>query len=97
MYLRIIISTIIVIALWIAESYCSKLKNPLWGGIMPLLVLATSVYILATGLINFDRTSFIVFFVVNFFITEGWIEGRVKYNKRQKAELDKMKARDIDS
>lgn len=78
------------------ESYCSKLKNPLWGGIMPLLILLVSVYILATGLIAFDLTSFIVFFTLNLFIIEGWIEGRAKYNKRQKQELDKMKAKDID-
>lgn len=95
MYLRFIISTIIVVVLWVVESYCSKLKNPLWGGIIPLLVMASSIYILAKGLIEFNLTSFIVFFVINFFIIEGWIEGRVKYKKRQKAELDKMKAKDI--
>ncbi|MVB09657.1 hypothetical protein CAFE_03190 [Caprobacter fermentans] len=88
----------ITVILWIAEDLlCTKLKNPLWGGIIPLLTLAFTIYILATGMISFNLTSFIVFLILNLFIIEGWITGRGKYTKRQKAELDKMKAHDIDS
>ncbi|MFA9466684.1 MAG: hypothetical protein ACERKN_20675 [Velocimicrobium sp.] len=87
----------ITVILCIAENLlCTKLKNPLWGGIIPLLTLAFTIYILATGMISFNLTSFIVFFILNLFITEEWFTGRDKYIKRQKAELDKMKAHDID-
>jgi hypothetical protein len=88
----------ITIILWIAEYLlCTKLKNALWGGIIPLLTLAFTIYILATDIIPFNRTSFIVFLMLNIFITDGWITGREKYKKRQKAELDKMKAQDINN
>jgi len=87
----------IAVILWIAEDLlCTKLKSPLWGGIIPLLTLAFTIYILATGKIAFNLTSFIVFLTLNLFITEGWSSGREKYKKRQKAELDKMKLHDID-
>ena len=93
--LRVIISIIIVILIWIIESYCAKLKNPLWGGILPLLVLGSSIYILATGLIEFNFTSFVIFFILNSSIIAGWIESREKYKKRQKEELERMKVKDI--
>lgn len=88
----------ITVVLWIVEELlCTKLKNPLWGGIIPLITLVFTIYILATGIISFNLTSFIVFLVLNLFITEGWTDGREKYKKKQKAELDKIKAFDIDS
>ncbi|WP_324825377.1 hypothetical protein [Sinanaerobacter sp. ZZT-01] len=93
-----LIAGVITIILWIAEDLlCTKLKNPLWGGIIPLLTLAFTIYILATGIIPFNLTSFIVFLILNLFITEGWSTGREKYKKRQKAELNKIKAHNIDS
>ncbi|MBF4695262.1 hypothetical protein [Fusibacter ferrireducens] len=93
-----LIAGVITVILWIAEDLlCTKLKNPLWGGIIPLLTLTFTIYILATGMISFNLTSFIVFLILNLFIIEGWSTGREKYKKRQKSELDKMKAHDIDN
>jgi membrane protein implicated in regulation of membrane protease activity len=80
----------------VVEAYCARLKNPIWGGIIPLLVLAASIYILATGRIAFRLTSFIIFLFLNLVLWEGWITSREKYKKKQKAELDKMKAQDLD-
>jgi len=95
MDMKLLISVGITAICWGVEIYCAKLKNPIWGAIIPLLALASSIYILATGLIPFDRTSAIVFFVLNFFLFEGWISSREKYKKKQQAELNKMKAHDI--
>ena len=97
MSIRLLVSSGITAICWGVEIYCAKLKNPIWGGIIPLLALAASIFILATGLIAFNLTSSIVFFVLNFFLFEGWITSREKYKKKQKAELDKMKAHDIDN
>lgn len=96
MSIRLLVSIGIVAISWGVEIYCAKLKNPIWGGIIPLLVLVASIYILATGLIVYNLTSSIVFFVINFVLFEGWITNREKYKKKQKAELDKMKAQDLD-
>ncbi len=97
MSIRLFVSIGITAICWVVEIYCAKLKNPIWGGIIPLLALASSIYILATGRIAFNRTSAIVFFVLNFFLFEGWFTSRETYKKKQKAELDKMKAHDIDN
>lgn len=96
MIIRLILSIGITIIFYLVEIYCAELKNPIWGGIIPLLILAASIYILATGLIAYNLTSSFVFFILNFFLFEGWITSREKYKKKQKAELDKMKAQDLD-
>ncbi|WP_312047679.1 hypothetical protein [Anaerotignum sp.] len=97
MSIKLIVSIGITAICWAVEIFCAKLKNPIWGGIIPLLALAASIYILATGLIAFNGTSSFVFFVLNLFLFEGWITSREKYKKKQKSELDKMKAHDIDN
>jgi uncharacterized membrane protein len=95
MTLSLLVSIGITAVSWVAEIYCAKLKNPIWGGIIPLLALSASIYILVTGLITFNLTSSLAFFVLNYFLFEGWITSREKYKKKQKAELDKMKAQDL--
>ena len=88
----------ITVVLGVAEHLlCAKLKNPLWGGIIPLLTLAFTVWCFVSGLIAFDNTSFFVFFILNALILEEWIDEREKYRKKQEAEIDKMKARDMDN
>ena len=87
----------IVFVLWGGEHLlCTKLKSPLWGGIIPLLTIAFTIWCFASGRIAFDQTSNLVFFSLNFLIFCGWIDERVRYKKKQQAELDKMKAHDID-
>lgn len=92
-----LISCIITVILCTTEYLlCTKFKNPFLGGIIPLLTLAFTIYVLSTGMIPFNLTSFIIFSILNLFMMEDWITGREKYKKRQKTELDKMKAHDID-
>lgn len=87
----------IVIVLAVAEHLlCTKLKSPLWGGIIPLLTIAFTIWCFASGRIAYDQTSSFVFFILNALIFGSWINEREKYKKKQKAELDKMKAHDID-
>lgn len=82
MTIRALISIGIVVICWGVEIYCAKLKNPIWGGIIPMLALAASIYILATGLIAFTHTSFIVFLFLNSVLFAGWITSRKKYKKK---------------
>ena len=97
MKVYIIAGVITIILLVIEYLLCTKLKSPLWGGIIPLLTLGFSIYVLATGRIAFEITSFIVFLALNIFMFEEWDSGRDKYKKREQVELDKMKAHDIDA
>lgn len=73
----------------------SKLKNPLWGGIIPLLLIAGTIYIFASGLIQPNKSNLIPFILLNSFMLGDWISGREKYKNNQQKELDKMKAKDI--
>lgn len=87
----------ITVALWLAEYLlCNKLKSPLWGGIIPLLTIAFTIWCFASGRIAYDQTSSFVFFILNALILGSWIDEREKHKKKQKAEFDKMKAHDID-
>lgn len=91
-----LIAGVITVILWGGENLlCTKLKSPLWGGIIPLLTIAFTIWCFASGKISSDHTSYFVFFILNALMIESWISGREKYKKTQKAELEKMKAHDM--
>ena len=74
---------------------CTKLKNPLWGGIIPTLILVGTVYIFVSGRVPFTTKTIFPFVVVNTIFWLDWAGGREKRKKLQQAEMDKMKAKDI--
>ena len=65
---------------------CIKLKNPLWGGIIPMLTLIGTIIIFASGKIPFTTKNLFPFVVVNTLFFGDWGTGRDKYKKysRQK-------------
>lgn len=74
---------------------CTKLKTPLWGGIIPMLILAGSIFAFASGRIPLTTKNIFPFVVVNTIFWLNWAGGREKRKKLQQAEMDKMKAQDI--
>lgn len=74
---------------------CTKLKNPLWGGIIPMLILIGTIYIFASGRVPFTLQNVFPFVIANTIFLGDWGTGREKYNKLRQAEMDKMKAKDI--
>ena len=68
---------------------CTKLKNPLWGGIIG------TIFIFASGKIPFTTKNLFPFVVVNTLFFGDWGTGRDKYKKLQQAEINKMKAKDM--
>lgn len=74
---------------------CTKFENPLWGGIIPALILIGTIYIFASGKIPFTTKNLFAFVVVNILIFGEWETGRDKYKKLQQAEIDRMKAKDM--
>jgi len=74
---------------------CTKLKKPLWGGIIPILILAGTIYVFASGRVPLTTKTIFPFVVVNTIFWLDWASGREKYKKLQQAEMDKMKAKDI--
>ena len=91
-----IIRGIIVGTVMILEYFlCTKFSNPLWGGIIPLLILGSTIYIFASGTIPLERRFVFPFVLLNIIYFGDWISGRESYKKKQQLEINKMKAKDI--
>ncbi|WP_085832290.1 hypothetical protein [Clostridium merdae] len=73
----------------------AKLKNPFWGGIIPLILIIATIYIFSSRLLPLNRDSLFPFILLISFMLGDWISGREKYKKNQQKELDKMKAKDM--
>lgn len=92
----LVIGFVVAAVLMLAEYLlCTKLKNPLWGGIIPVLMLAGSIFVFASGRIPLTRNNLFPFVIVNTIFWLDWGTGRDKYKKIQQSEMDKMKAKDI--
>lgn len=74
---------------------CTRLKNPLWGGIIPVLILIGTILIFANGKVPFTIKNLFPFVVVNTLFFGDWGTGRDKYRKLQQAEISRMKAKDL--
>lgn len=86
----------IAAVLLIAEYLlCTKLKSPLWGGIIPVLILAGTIWVFASGRIPLETRYLFPFVVLNTLFGGDWGTGRDKYKKIKQAEMDRMKAKDI--
>ena len=93
----LIVGFVVAGGLMIAEYLlCTKLKNPLWGGIMPLLILCGTIFVFASGKVPMETRYLFPFVILNTLFLGSWGTGRDKYKKIKQSELDKMKARDIE-
>lgn len=62
----LVIGFVVAAVLMLAEYLlCTKLKNPLWGGIIPVLMLAGSIFVFASGRIPLTRNNLFPFVIVN--------------------------------
>ena len=94
--IQLVASFVIAGILLVAEYYlCTKLENPLWGGIIPLLILVGTVVIFASGQVPLDSSNLFPFVILNTLFFGDWATGREKRKALQQAELDKMRARDM--
>ena len=83
------------VLLWGEYILCTKFKSPLWGGIIPMIILIGTICILASGRIPLEVRKVFPFVVMNILFFGDWATGRETYKKMQLEELDKMKAKDI--
>ncbi|MCJ8013906.1 hypothetical protein MUG84_19450 [Paenibacillus sp. KQZ6P-2] len=94
MWIKIIL-WIVLIGLLILGRYASSRSSWGWGGIIPVVVLISSIVVF----MNFDLSvtykniaPYAMYLLIHLII---WVEGRTAYRKRQQKELDKMNALDI--
>ena len=74
---------------------CTKLKSPLWGGIIPVLILVGTVCLFVSGRIPLETRYLFPFVVLNALFFGDWGTGRDKYRKIKQAEMERMKAKDF--
>ncbi|WP_283127840.1 hypothetical protein [Allofournierella massiliensis] len=86
----------IALVLMVAEYLlCTKMKNPLWGGIIPGLILAGSVWVFASGAVPLELRYVFPFVILNTVFFGDWGTGRDKYQKMQQKEIEYMRAKDL--
>lgn len=96
MYTNIVIGLLVVGLLMIAEYLlCTKLKNPLWGGVIPTALLLVSIYFLIGKKIPINARTVLSIIVINVVFFEEWAQGRKRYQKKILEGFEKMKAKDI--
>lgn len=62
----LIIGFVIAGILFVAEYFlCVKLKNPLWGGIIPILILIGTIWIFASGRVPLTVRNVFPFVIAN--------------------------------
>lgn len=74
---------------------CTRLTSPLWGGILPLGILVGTIFIFASGKVPLALETVFPFVIANTVFWGNWAVGREAYQKRRRAELEKMKAKDM--
>ena len=91
-----VVGFVIAAVLLIAEYLlCTKLRSPLWGGIIPVFILAGTIWIFASGRIPLETRYLFPFAILNTLFFGDWGTGRDKYKKIKQAEMERMKAKDI--
>ena len=94
--IELIVGFIVATVLLIAEYLlCTKFKSPLWGGIIPVLILAGTIWIFAKGIVPLETKYLFPFVILNTLFWGDWGTGRDKYKKTLQAEMERMKAKDI--
>ena len=94
--IELVVGFAIAAVLLIAEYLlCTKLKSPLWGGVIPVLILAGTIWIFASGRIPLETRYLFPFVILNTLFFGDWGTGRDKYRKIRKAEIEHMKAKDM--
>lgn len=82
MILELLIGFFILVCLMVTETLLSaKMENPLWGAIIPLLVMAVSIAVFATGMLPLEIHYGFPFIMVNVIFLGNWTTVRDQRKK----------------
>ena len=83
--IELVVGFAIAAVLLIAEYLlCTKLKSPLWGGIIPVLILAGTIWVFASGKIPLETRYLFPFVVLNTLFLEIGEQGATNTRKLSK-------------
>ena len=88
--LTIVIGFIIAIILMAVEYIlCTRFKNPLWGGIIPMLILIGTVCIFTAEIVPFELHYVFPFIILNTIFLETGVQEEKNTIKSDKLNLRK--------
>ena len=67
---------------------CTKFKSPLWGGIIPILVLIVTILIFASGRISLDWKTILKGLALDVIWFADWAAGREEYRKKHQSKTE---------
>lgn len=91
----IIIIIIAVFALMGMQTVLTKQKSPLWGIIIPVIIVASGIYFYFFKNIELNYKNIMVFALPLVWSLIECYQGRKRRNKEAEKEIAKMKAKDI--
>jgi hypothetical protein len=86
---------VVVIVLLGGQHLLSTRENPLLGGILPLCVIPFSIWVIISRSLSLGFKTLFPFAGLLIILLSVWAEGREHLHKKQKKELEKMRAKDI--
>lgn len=75
-----------LIVLLLIQPPLSRLKSPIWGGIIPLVILAAGVYAFGVAKMPLTLSSGVIVLVPLLWTLLDWRRGRQIYHAKQDAE-----------
>ena len=91
----IIVIIVAVFALMGLQTILTKRKSPLWGIIIPILIIATGIYFYFFRNIEVNYNNVMVFAVPLVWCSIECYQGRKRRIQESEKEIAKMKAKDI--
>lgn len=91
----IIVIIVAVFALMGVQTILTKRKSPLWGIIIPILIIATGIYFYFFRNIEVNYNNVMVFAVPLVWCLIECYQGRKRRIQESEKEIAKMKAKDI--
>lgn len=84
-----VVAFLVTVILMAVEYFlCTKLRNPLWGGIIPVLVLVGTIAVFASGRVSLDWKAILLCLILNILCFGDWAAGREQYRKNQQAQAE---------
>ena len=93
-----IVTFIMAVIIVTGQEHLSRLKNWLYGGILPLCAVLFTIWCFCfRSPPLYAEESIYPFIILICFLLIEWGKGRDKLKKERKKELEKMEAHDIDT
>ena len=84
---------IVALVLVVIEYFLStKLRSPLWGGILPLAVLAYTVYVFTAQGLETSMQNLMPYLLVNVLLFGEWSSGREAWRQLQRDRQDESRS-----